>query len=72
MLIFFATIGAGAGDLSALLSNLWILAFIAIQLSVHMAVVLAVGSAARLPMEVSDETSCESDQGRHGATENGP
>jgi len=51
MLMFFATIGAGAGDLSALLGNLWILAFICIQLSVHIAIVLAVGLAAKLPME---------------------
>lgn len=49
----YALAPAGAGDLSALLGNLWILAFICIQLSVHIAIVLAVGLAAKLPMEVN-------------------
>jgi hypothetical protein len=34
MLLFFATVGAGAGSLTALVSNLYTLAFIAIQLAV--------------------------------------
>jgi hypothetical protein len=67
-LIRYAWATAGAGDLSALLSNLWILAFICIQLSVHLAVVLAVGLAVKLPMEVSplDGTRCIHSGAREG------
>lgn len=53
MLLFFATIGAGAGSLSALGSTGWLTAFIAIQLSVHLAVIIVGGYViARLPMQV--------------------
>jgi len=52
MLLFFATIGAGAGDFNALVSNVWMLVFIGIQLTVHMMTVLAFGAAAKIPMEV--------------------
>ena len=50
MMLFFATIGAGAGSLSALRGCGWLLAFIAVQLSVHLAVCLGLGRALRLPM----------------------
>ena len=54
MLLFFATIGAGAGSLTALRSTGWLTAFIAIQLGVHMAVIIFGGCAlAGLPMQVS-------------------
>lgn len=53
MLLFFATIGAGAGSLTALRSTGWLTAFIAIQLGVHMAVILLGGYVlAGLPMQV--------------------
>lgn len=53
MLLFFATIGAGAGSLSALWSTGWLTAFIAIQLSVHLAVIVFGGYVvAGLPMQV--------------------
>ena len=53
MLLFFATIGAGAGSLMALRSTGWLTAFIAIQLGVHMAVILLGGYVlAGLPMQV--------------------
>lgn len=53
MLLFFATIGAGAGSLSALWSNGWLTAFIAIQLGVHLAVIVLGGYViADLPMQV--------------------
>lgn len=53
MLLFFATIGAGAGSLSALWSTGWLTAFIAIQLSVHLAVIIFGGYVvAGLPMQV--------------------
>lgn len=54
MLLFFATIGAGAGSLSALRSTAWLTAFITVQLGVHMAVILLGGVViAKLPMQVS-------------------
>ncbi|DBB01832.1 TPA: hypothetical protein ACH3X1_000442 [Trebouxia sp. C0004] len=54
MLLFFATIGAGAGSLSALWSTGWLTAFIAIQLSVHLAVIIFGGYVvAGLPMQVT-------------------
>lgn len=54
MLLFFATIGAGAGSLTALRSTGWLTAFIAIQLGVHMAVIIFGGYVlAGLPMQVS-------------------
>ena len=54
MLLFFATIGAGAGSLTALRSTGWLTAFIAIQLGVHMAVIIFGGCVlAGLPMQVS-------------------
>lgn len=54
MLLFFATIGAGAGSLTALRSTGWLTAFIAIQLGVHMAVIIFGGCVlAGLPMQVN-------------------
>lgn len=54
MLLFFATIGAGAGSLSALKGTGWLTAFITVQLAVHMAVILLVGCViAKLPMQVT-------------------
>lgn len=59
MLLFFATIGAGAGSLSALGSTGWLTAFIAIQLSVHLAVIIVGGYViARLPMQVVLALTC--------------
>ena len=53
MLLFFATIGAGAGSLSALWSTGWLTAFIAIQLGVHLGVIILGGYVlAGLPMQV--------------------
>lgn len=63
MLLFFATIGAGAGSLSALRGTGWLTAFITIQLTVHMAVIFLGGVViARLPMQVSvcPVLSCDS------------
>jgi uncharacterized membrane protein len=50
MMLFFATIGAGAGSLAALRGCWWLLAFIVVQLSVHLAVCIGVGRLLRLPM----------------------
>lgn len=50
MMVFFATIGAGAGSLQALRQSGWLLAFICVQLSVHLVVILGLGRALRLPM----------------------
>ena len=59
MLLFFATIGAGAGSLSALWSTGWLTAFIAIQLSVHLAVIIFGGYVvAGLPMQVKHLLTC--------------
>ena len=53
MLLFFATIGAGAGSLSALWGTGWLTAFIAIQLGVHLGVIIVGGYVvAGLPMQV--------------------
>jgi len=51
MLPFFATIGAAAGSLSALPALGWTFAFIAVQLSVHVAVSLLGGALLRLAPE---------------------
>ena len=51
MMLFFATIGAGAGSLRALRGTGWLLAFIAIQLGTHLAVTLGLGAALRLPTQ---------------------
>ena len=60
MLLFFATIGAGAGSLTALRSTGWLTAFIAIQLGVHMTVIILGGYfLARLPMQVSSGSLCQ-------------
>lgn len=54
MLLFFATIGAGAGSVTALRSTGWLTAFIGIQLGVHLAVIILGGYVlAGLPMQVS-------------------
>ena len=59
MLLFFATIGAGAGSLSALWSTGWLTAFIAIQLGVHLGVIILGGYVlAGLPMQVGAYASC--------------
>lgn len=50
MMLFFATIGAGAGSLQALSGCWWLLAFIAVQLGVHLAVCIGGGRLLRLPM----------------------
>ena len=51
MMLFFATIGASAGSLQALAGCWWLLAFIGVQLGVHLAVCLGLGRLLlRLPM----------------------
>lgn len=51
MMLFFATIGSSAGTLGALRDCHWLLAFIGVQLGVHLAVCLGVGRLLlRLPM----------------------
>ena len=51
MLLFFATIGASAGELSALQSAPWLLAFITVQLLLHILIILLVGRRVlKLPM----------------------
>lgn len=52
MLLFFATIGAGAGSLSALAATGWLTGFIGVQLAVHMLVtLLGARVLLRLPMQ---------------------
>lgn len=52
MALFFVTIGAAAGSVRAVLSTGWLLAFIAVQLGVHMGITMGLGSLLRLPTEV--------------------
>ena len=52
MSFFFVTIGAAAGSLSAVFSTGWLLVFIAVQLSVHMAVTIGLGALLGLPTQV--------------------
>lgn len=50
--VFFATIGASAGSLEALAGSGWLLAFILLQLGVHLVFTLAVGRRLlRLPLD---------------------
>ena len=52
MMLFFATIGAGAGSLRALKGCTWLLAFILLQLGIHLAFTLLVGRGLlKLPMD---------------------
>lgn len=55
MLLFFATIGASAGSWSALLASRTIFIFILLQLGIHLLVVLGVGRACKLDMQVCDQ-----------------
>ena len=50
--LFFVTIGAAAGSLSAIFSTGYLILFIAIQLGCHLAVTMGVGSLMRLPTQV--------------------
>ena len=52
MMLFFATIGAVAGSLSALRGSGWLLIFIAIQLSIQLGVSLFLGRLCRIPMPI--------------------
>lgn len=52
MLLFFATIGASAGSWNALLASKTIFVFILLQLSIHLLIVLGVGRACKLDMQV--------------------
>lgn len=53
MSIFFVTIGANAGNVSALLQTGWLTAFIAIQLSIHLGFTVICGVLFKLPMQVA-------------------
>ncbi len=55
MMLFFATIGAAAGSVRALAGCGWLLAFILVQLGIHLAVCLAGGRLLKLPMQVRAE-----------------
>lgn len=52
MMVFFATIGAVAGNFSSLFKSGWLLGFIAIQLAVQLAVSLLLGRVMNIPMPV--------------------
>lgn len=52
MMMFFCTIGAAAGSLSALGGSGWLLVFIAIQLSLQLGISLALGKFFRISMPV--------------------
>ena len=52
MLLFFVTIGAAAGSPRSILGCGWLAIFMIVQLAVHLGIVLAVGRAAGLPMQV--------------------
>ncbi|KAK9811046.1 hypothetical protein WJX73_009199 [Symbiochloris irregularis] len=51
MLLFFVTIGAGAGGIKQLLGTGWLAAFIGLQLAVHMGLTLGIGRLLKLPVE---------------------
>ena len=53
MLLFFVTIGAAAGSPRSILGCGWLAIFMIVQLAVHLGIVLGVGRAAGLPMQVS-------------------
>ena len=53
MLLFFVTIGAAAGSPKSILGCGWLAGFMIVQLAVHLGVVLGIGKAAGLPMQVS-------------------
>ena len=57
MLLFFVTIGAGAGSISALLGTGWLTAFIAVQLLVHLGITVGIGRLLGLPMQVNVNVS---------------
>lgn len=52
MMVFFATIGAVAGNFTSLLKSGWLLGFIGVQLTVQLVVSLLLGSAMKIPMPV--------------------
>ncbi len=52
MLLFFVTIGAAAGSPRSILGCGWLAIFMIVQLAVHLGIVLGVGRAAGLPMQV--------------------
>ena len=52
MLLFFVTIGAAAGSPRSILGCGWLAIFMVVQLAVHLGIVLGVGRAAGLPMQV--------------------
>ena len=58
MLLFFVTIGAAAGSPRSLLGCGWLAMFMIVQLAVHLGIVLGVGKAAGLPMQVSHTPNC--------------
>lgn len=53
MLLFFVTIGAAAGSPRSILGCGWLAIFMVVQLAVHLGIVLGVGRAVGLPMQVS-------------------
>lgn len=52
MSLFFVTIGANAGSITALLQTGWLTAFIALQLAIHLGVTLLCGRLLNIPMQV--------------------
>ena len=52
MSLFFVTIGAAAGSLSAILSTGWLLLFISIQLACHLGFTIGLGKLLNLPIQV--------------------
>lgn len=53
MLLFFVTVGAAAGSISALFSTGWLTAFITLQLLIHLGVTVGLGKLFGIPMQVS-------------------
>ena len=53
MSLFFVTIGAAAGSVSALLQTGWLTAFIALQLTIHLGITVGLGRLLGLPIQVS-------------------
>ena len=56
MSLFFVTIGAAAGSVSALLQTGWLTAFIALQLTVHLGITVGLGRLLGLPIQVLANT----------------
>ena len=53
MSLFFVTIGAAAGSISAIFSTGYLILFITIQLGGHLVVTMGIGKLLKLPTQVS-------------------